>query len=54
MSKSCLLFIVALFCLSTVTYAQLSHQFTNTAHNTHYGSAYGVAVGSGGTVFLAN
>ena len=46
--------IVTLFCLSAVSRAQFTHQFTNTARNTHYGSAYGVAVGSDGTVFLAN
>ena len=46
--------IMALFCLSVVTHAQLSHQFTNTARNIHYGFAEGVAVASDGTVFLAN
>jgi len=46
--------IMTLFCLSAVIYAQLPHTFTNTAHNTHYGYVGGVAVGSDGTVFLAN
>ena len=54
MSRSNLLCIVTLFCLSAATYAQLSHQFINTARNIHYGSAWGVAVASDGTVFLAN
>jgi hypothetical protein len=45
---------MTLFCLSAVTHAQLSHQFTNTARTIHYGSAKGVAVASDGTVFLAN
>lgn len=46
--------ILTMFCLSAVTHAQLSHKFTNTARNIHYGFAYGVVVGSDGTVFIAN
>ncbi|HNR69385.1 MAG TPA: hypothetical protein PKN24_15160, partial [bacterium] len=48
---SCLMMLVG---LNTALHAQYSHQFTNTARNTHYGSAFSVAVGSDGTVFLAN
>ena len=38
---------------NAITYAQLPYTFTNTARNIHYGSAYGVAVDSDGTVFFA-
>lgn len=48
--KSFLLFILLL--VFTNTQAQLTHTFTQTAHNIHYGFAYGVTVGSDGTVFL--
>jgi len=54
MQKFNFLFIITLFCLSAVTYAQLPHTFTKTARNINYGYAHGVAVGSDGTVFLAN
>ena len=53
MLRTRFLFMVALFCLSTVAYAQLPYEFTNTARNAHYGVAYCVTVSSDGTVFLA-
>ena len=50
--KTYLFFIV--FLVITSSYAQLPHTFTQTAHNTHYGVAYGIGVASDGTIFLAN
>jgi len=50
--KAYLLFFVLL--VITNALAQLPHTFTQTARNTQYGIARGVAVGADGTVFLAN
>ncbi|MGD8781731.1 MAG: hypothetical protein PVH88_22540 [Ignavibacteria bacterium] len=52
--KKIIRFLLVVFYFSGVIYAQLPHTFTNTAHNTHYGNAWDVAVSSDGTVFLAN
>ena len=46
--------LIIVFLVITNTRAQLPHTFTQTACNTHYGEAHGVAVDSNGTVFLAN
>ena len=54
MLKLRFLFAIVLLSQNAITYAQLQHTFTNTARSTHIGQAYGVALGSDGTVFLAN
>ena len=46
--------IIAAISLCMPAYAQFPHEFINTAHNIHHGTASNVAVGPDGTVFLAN
>lgn len=51
---SLVLIIVSTLTLFSPVHGQFTHEFTQTAHNTHYGDATSLAVGSGGTVFMAN
>ncbi len=53
MMKTILKILVIVILAFTNSYAQLTHTLTQTARNTQYGEAYGVAVGPDGTVFLA-
>lgn len=46
--------IAIILCMSGSAHAQLSHEFTNPVHNTHFSFALDVAIAADGTVFLAN
>ena len=47
------IFILIQLNIFSLIYSQLPYTFTQTARNSHYGYAEGVAVGSDGTIFLA-